>query len=422
MENLDEIDFFTDTSIVSNSWPYYEHLRAKGPVVRLPTHHNVVAVTGYKEGLAVFRDEENFSSVIAPNGPLPPLPFAPEGDDITDQIERHRHEIPFGDLIATQDPPTHTRLKPIMMGMITPRRLKENEEAMWGFADRQMDTFLHRGSFEAIADYAHPFSGQVIGDLLGVPSEDHDKIQIVRPSIPGQVGVGGGENANDIFHPTHSYFAQRLEERRRDPRPDVLGNLAQVRYADGSLPAVADVVKVAGSIYGAAQGTVTRLMATTLRYVAEDCELQEKIRNRPELIPALVEEALRLEGSTKSEFRLVKRSTKVGDLELKAGMIVMLLIHAMNRDPTRFENPNELNLERRNMREHIAFGRGIHACVGAPLARAEAVITLQRFMDRTGDIRIDEAKHGPAGARRYDYMPSYLMHGLDHLHLTFTMV
>src|SRR4051812_33001879 len=116
MNALDQIDFFSDKALVSNALPYYEHLRAKGPVVRLSTHTNVVAVTGYDEGLAVFRDEENFSAVVAANGPLLPLPFTPDGEDITEQIERHRHQIPFGDLLVTQDPPAHTRLKPLLMG------------------------------------------------------------------------------------------------------------------------------------------------------------------------------------------------------------------------------------------------------------------------------------------------------------------
>ena len=419
MNALDQVDFFSDKALVSNALPFYEHLRSKGPVVRLSSHSNVVAVTGYDEGLAVFRDEENFSAVVAANGPLPPLPFTPEGEDITEQIERHRQEIPFGDLLVTQDPPIHTRLKPLLMGMITPKRLKENEAAMWEIADRQIDTFLGRGSCEVIADYAWPFSGYVIGELLGVPPEDFAKLQIVRPSIPGQIGVGGGSNGTNIFHPTHGYFAERIEERRRAPTPDVLGGLAEVRYADGALPPIENVVKVAGFLFGAAQGTTARLIATTLRRVAENAELQQRLRSNRQLIPDLVEEALRLEGSTKTDFRLAKRRTKVGDIEVEPGTIVMLLIHAMNRDPAKFSDPNQFDMERRNLRDHLAFGRGIHACAGAPLARAEAKVTLERFLARASDIRIDEAKHGPPDAREYEYLPTYLMYGLDNLHLTF---
>jgi cytochrome P450 len=121
----------------------------------------------------------------------------------------------------------------------------------------------------------------------------------------------------------------------------------------------------------------------------------------------------------KSSFRLTKVPVKVGDLEVPPGTTLMMLISAMNRDPKRFESPAELRLDRKNAREHLAFGRGIHSCAGAPLARAEAKVTLERLFDRTSDIRIDETRHGPAGARRFEYEPNYIIRGMKALHLVF---
>src|SRR5262245_60023247 len=103
MNNVLEVDFFADVAVAANPYDYFERLRAEGPVVRMPGR-NVVAVTGFEEGLAVFRDEERFSAVVAANGPLPPLPFTPEGDDISEQIERFRPQIPLADMIVTLDP------------------------------------------------------------------------------------------------------------------------------------------------------------------------------------------------------------------------------------------------------------------------------------------------------------------------------
>jgi cytochrome P450 len=156
-----------------------------------------------------------------------------------------------------------------------------------------------------------------------------------------------------------------------------------------------------------------------LRFLAEDPELQRWLRAERQLIPEFVEEVLRLEGTVKSSFRLAKVPVKVGDVEVPPGTTLMMLISAMNRDPKRFEAPAELRLDRKNVRDHLAFGRGIHSCAGAPLARAEARVTLERLFERTSDIRIDETRHGPASARRLEYEPNYIIRGLKELHLVF---
>jgi cytochrome P450 len=183
----------------------------------------------------------------------------------------------------------------------------------------------------------------------------------------------------------------------------VLTNLAQAKYPDGSIPTVIDVVTIAAFLFGAGQDTTVRLLAASLRFLAEDPELQQRLRKERNRIPDFIEEVMRLEGPVKSDYRLVRRPVKIGDVDAKPGMTVMLLLGAINRDPRRFERPHELVLDRKNAREHLGFGRGIHACVGAPLARAETRISLERLFDRTSDIRIDEQKHGAAGARRFEY-------------------
>lgn len=122
---------------------------------------------------------------------------------------------------------------------------------------------------------------------------------------------------------------------------------------------------------------------------------------------------------TKVDFRLVRHTTELGGVHLPAGTIVMLCLGAANRDPRKFEDPHEFRPDRKNVREHIAFGRGIHTCAGAPLARVEGQITVRRLLDRMGEIRIDESLHGPAAQRNYAYEPTFLLRGLTELHIEF---
>jgi cytochrome P450 len=129
---------------------------------------------------------------------------------------------------------------------------------------------------------------------------------------------------------------------------------------------------------------------------------------------------LRYESPVKGDFRLARRSTTVGGVDIPAGTTVMLLNGAANRDAARFENPDQFVLERQNARQHMAFGRGVHSCPGGPLARAEARVSVERLLDRLGDIRISEEHHGPAQARRYRYVPTFVLRGLTELHLDFS--
>jgi cytochrome P450 len=146
------------------------------------------------------------------------------------------------------------------------------------------------------------------------------------------------------------------------------------------------------------------------------------LRADRKLNPNFVEECLRLEAPVKGDFRLAKVPLDIAAVHIPAGTQVMVLNAALNRDPRKFENPNVLDPRRANARTHVAFGRGPHTCPGAPLARAESVVAFNRLFDRTSDIRISEDHHGPAGARRYDYVPTFILRGLTNLHIEFDPV
>lgn len=419
--DFDSTDFFTDGSVVNDPYPYFEHLRARCPVHR-ESHHGVVAVTGYDEAVRVYRDHETFSSCNSVTGPFPGLPAEPEGDDIGQLIEQVREQLPMSEHMVTMDPPLHTAHRALLARLLTPRRLKENEEFMWRLADRQIDEFAARGRVELLREYAQPFALLVIADLLGVPEEFHEPFRVrlglqkVGSLVPDEAVSG---NALEFLE---EQFGSFVRERRREPRADVLTALATATFPDGSTPDVTDVVRVATFLFAAGQETTARLLSSVLLVLAEHPDLQALLREDRSLIPAFVEETLRLESPVKSDFRLVRRSTTLHGVDLPAGTTVMLLNGAVNRDPARFEEPDRFRIDRPNAREHLAFGRGVHACPGSPLARVEARVSVERLLDRMADIHLDEAEHGPVSDRRLSYEPTYILRGLTALHLAYTPV
>jgi cytochrome P450 len=422
VRDFETIDFFRDDGMVADPYPYFAALRSECPVWREP-HHDVVMITGYDEAIQVYNDTETFSSCLSVTGPFPGFPVPLEGDDISDIIEEHREALPMSDQLPTLDPPVHTAHRGLLMRLITPKRLKENEASMWQMADGLLDGFLAGGEGDYVKGFAGPFTMLVIADLLGVPEEDRDEFAVALHQSPGAGGGIGGTGEESLGHSPLEYLYRRfgdyIEDRRREPRDDVLTGLATATFPDGSTPEVIDVVRVAANLFAAGQETTVRLLGSALKAIAERPDLQALLRSEPGRIPNFVEETLRIESPVKGDFRLARVPATVGGVALPAGTIVMVLNGAAGRDPSHFEDPDTLDPARANARQHLAFGRGIHTCPGAPLARAEGRVAIERLLDRTTDIRISEAEHGPPEARRYTYVPTFILRGLTKLHLEF---
>ena len=227
-----------------------------------------------------------------------------------------------------------------------------------------------------------------------------------------------GHNTLEVFY---DYFSEKIAERRELPRGDVLTGMAQSLFPDGSVPEPIEVARIASNLFAAGQETTVRLIATALRRIAEEPQTQAELRANRDLIPRFIEEVLRTEGPILGEYRLAIKTTDLGGVHIPAGTQIFLSNGAANRDPRQFECPAEFRPTRENVRRHIAFGHGIHTCPGAPLARSETRITVERLLERTTDIRINEEAHGPAGSRSYDYMKTHMFHGINTLHLDFTV-
>lgn len=422
-------DFFRSDRFINDPYAYFDYLRDQSPVVREP-HQGIVMVTGYNEALEVYNDPARFSSCMSTTGPFAgcPIPLAGrENDDISGLIEEYRDQTPFSDQLPTMDPPEHTAHRALLMSLITPKRLKENEDFMWKLADEQIDTFLSRGACEFMDAFAQPFAVLVVSDLLGVPPEDRVEfrkhlIRVEQESGGAVVGGTDGEVTHGPLVFLYDKFSAYIEDRRRNPREDVLTGLAKATFPGGGVPEPIEVARVAANLFSAGQETTVRLLSYAFKVIGERPDIQQRLRADRSLIPNFVEECLRIEGPVKGDFRLAKKPTSLGGVDIPAGTFLYISNSAANRDSRKFENPGEFELDRKNARLHVAFGAGRHACPGAPLARAETVVALNRMFDRTSDIRIDEKVHGPAGARRYSYLPTFILRGLTHIAIEFDPV
>lgn len=418
MTDVDEINFFRSGAVLKDPYPYYEQLRSRCPVHR-ESHEGVVMVTGYEEALAVYHDVDTFSSANSVTGPFPGFSIPLQGDDVTDQIEAQRETLPFSDQLPTFDPPKHTAHRGLTLRLLTPGRLRESEPAIWSLADRQIDEFIDAGSYELIGGFASPFAMLVIAELLGVPPEDQPDFR-ARLATTSGLGTGQGDPmAHTPLEFLYDKFTEYVQDRRREPRDDVMTRLALARFPDGSTPEVIDVVRVAANLFAAGQETTVRMLGSAFRLIAERADLQQWLRADHGRIPNFIEEVLRVESPIKGDFRVARVPTTVGSVDIAAGTTVMVLNGAANRDPRKFECPADFEPERANAREHLAFGHGIHFCPGAPLARVEGRTAVQRILERTADIRVAEDQHGPPDARRYRYMPTFMLRGLQALHVEF---
>jgi cytochrome P450 len=423
MQKLEERDYFTDYEILKEPYAFFEAVREHGPVYAIPGRDYLV-VTGFKEAVEILNNHQDFSAIIGVAGAAAKLPFEPQGSDISEQVEAHRLEFLGGDQLVNLDDLPHTHARSLLTSLFTPSRLKANEEFIAAYSDQMIRKVVAKGQTEMIKEIATPFVTMVIADLLGVPQADRQFFMDVIAAAPPPGSLD--ESQNNFDDPNHpmvvmgTHFYGYVTDRRENPRDDILSELSNAKFPDGTTPDAIDIVKMAVFLFGAGQDTSAKLLGNCLRHVVDTPGLQDRIRQDPTLIPQFVEEVLRLEGSTKQTARLARRDTKIGDRDVPAGTKILLALSAANRDPERWEDPQALILDRPRIKEHVAFGRGKHVCAGAPLARVEVRVLLEKLFEYTSNIDFDAEKHGPPGNRNFEYEPSFIIRGLEELHLKLT--
>jgi cytochrome P450 len=383
-------------------------------------------------------DTEHFSSINAVGGPLPPLPFEPEGDDITDQLEAHRRKIPFADQVVTEQGARHLNLRSIVSTLFTPSRLKALEHSLRQTSDDLIDEFAASGKVDLVGQYGGPYATLVIADLLGIPEANRRRYRdLLQNSIPSEMNASPEDMMDnpiavvgkDLFglitrrrlmnKVPLRWFKGLFGYKAPDGQDDILTDLALAKFPDGTQPTLIDLTALGAFLFGAGQDTTNRLLANGFRVIATRPDVQQELRDNPKRIPDFIEELLRFDGSVKSGGRMCQKTITLGGIEVKAGTTILLSHMAANRDPKRFANPDHFDMNRPKIKEHVAFGRGAHTCIGAPLARREVAVSIERLLARMGNIRLSEAHHGPEGARHFHYEPTYILRAMHDLHLEF---
>jgi cytochrome P450 len=421
MKSLAERDYFTDYEIAKEPYAFFEALREHGPVYQ-PPGRDYYVVTGFDQALEVLRNHNDFSAIIGLQGAGEPLPFTPAGSDITGQIEAHRKEIIGGDQVVNLDDNPHTNLRALINTLFVPSRLKASEAFIADYSDMMVRQAVGNGGVELIQTIATPFVTVVVADLLGVPVEDRQMFMDAIAKAPPPGNLDGNNEIAGEDHPfivMGSYFAGYIQDRLANPQDDILTELAQAMYPDGTKPEMMDIVQLGMFMFGAGQDTSAKLLGNAMKFIATEPGLQEQLRADPKLISDLLEEVLRLEGSTKQTARLARKDTRIGDVKIPAGTKILLSLSAANRDPRRWPEPDKLILKRPKIKEHVGFGRGKHVCAGAPLARVEVRVILEKFLEYTSSIELDREAH-PNGVADLSYEPSFIIRGLAKLHLKLT--
>jgi cytochrome P450 len=418
MSDLATRDYTEDLEILRDPYPFFEAIRRPGGVFH-DAERDIYYVTGFDEAVGVLLDHETFSSNIAVHGPKHLPTFGGTKEQIREQLAEFRSQNAVAELLVNYDGLEHSNVRGLLDKLFTPSRLKANEEYMTRLADSMVAEALALGKAEMVKSFSAKYVTLVIADLLGVPDADRDTFRDVIDK-----GPPAGNMNQDDERPPHAtleflggYFFNYINERRERDMGDVMSELAHARFPDGTLPDLFEVVKASMFLFAAGQDTSAKLVANSLLYLCENPAMQDRLRANPGEVPSFIEEMLRLEGSTKATFRLALEDAMVGDTLIPAGKALVVGLAAGNRDPGKWDDPLDFRLDRAGIRQHLAFGRGKHTCIGAALARAEVIVLLRSLLRATSAIRIDETQHGPPGARRLSYEPSYIIRGLDALHL-----
>jgi cytochrome P450 len=423
MSRLEDRDFFTDPEILLDPYEYFEAIRVHGPIYR-PEDKDYLIVTGFEEALEILRNSTDFSSSIALQGAAHPLTFEPKGSDISAQLDDHRSDIIGHDLLVNLDGTAHTNLRALVNRLFVPRRLKANEEYMTELSESMIRDAVAKGECELIQEIATPFVTAVVADLLGVPKDDRQFFMdlILAAPPPGSLNSEENDYRTDD-HPMAimgRYFASYIQDRIDNPREDIMSELAHATYPDGTKPQLLELVNLSTFMFGAGQDTSAKLIGNAMRYVVDVPGLQAKLRDDPSLIPLLLEEVLRLEGSSKVTARLAICDTAVSGVRIPAGTKIAIALAAISRDPRRWDDPHAFVLDRPRIREHLSFGRGAHTCAGAPLARAEVRILFEKLFEYTSHITLDEERHGTTQHRKLRFEPSFIVRGLSDLKVNLT--
>jgi cytochrome P450 len=354
-----------DPNLRANPYPIYRQLLAAG-TMRLEHPRPLAIVSRYAEVERVVRDHESFSSERTGQIAFQGLNLAPGAKNL-----------------LNSDPPLHSRLRRLLAGDFSPRRI----QALTPFIDetigRLLDQIEAKGQFDAVADLANQLPVRVIASLLGIEVERHAEFKRWSDAIISSSGIDPSlprpESALAAAASIRGLFADAIEQRRRAPGTDLVSALVAVNQADQLEPE--ELMSFLILLLLAGNETTTSLIGNGLLALGRHREQLDRLRADASLIGAAIEEVLRYDPPVQGTVRKVNHQIKLGKVELRPDDMVLLLLAAANRDPAQFTDPDRFNIER-SPNPHLSFGAGIHYCLGAPLARLEAARAIGALLQR----------------------------------------
>jgi cytochrome P450 len=319
--------------------------------------------------------------------------------------------------MVTNDPPSHTRYRKMVDYAFTPKRVRVLKPSMDEIVNMLIDGFIDRGRVELIHEFAVPVPLYVIADQLGVPRDDAPKFKIWSDASVAPLGLmltddEWIDSATKLLE-FQRYFVAALDERRQNPRDDLLSALLEVRDDEGKPLDNGELLSIISQVLVAGNETTTNSIAAGMTLLIDNPDQQKMLRDDASRIPTFVEETLRLESAVQGLFRVVKQDTELGGYAIPQGARVMLRYAAANRDAAKFGCPHQLDVERSNAGAHLAFGAGIHHCLGAQLARYEMIAAFQAIL-----ARMDNLAYAPSG-NSFQHHPHLCLRGLKELWITF---
>jgi cytochrome P450 len=361
-------------------YPVYALARREQPVFHAPAY-DLWVVTRHEDVLEVLRDHETYSSTGALKSS--PEPFPPE---VREVLAEGWPDMPF---IIEIDPPLHDRIRGLVTKAFTPRRIAELEPRIAEIAAELVDGLAADGRADIVERFAWPLPLRVLGELLGLPRDDLPRLHewgtdwlLLQQPGPLERRV---EHARGLVA-MQRYFVGALEEREREPRDDLMGALVARRAESDPPLTIPEVAGLPLDLMVAGHVTVTRALGSALDLLFRRPELRGQLLD-PETAPRAIEEVLRLESPAQGLFRRTAREVELGGVTLPAGARVMVHFGSANRDERVFAAPEELEPGREELGRHVAFGKGIHFCIGAPLARLELRIALPLLLERLPGLR-----------------------------------
>jgi cytochrome P450 len=353
------IDLFAP-EVRRNPWAVYEQLRAESPVLHVPPPFNGWMVFDYETVKWIMTDHASFSSRI----PAPNFSF-----------------------IFT-DPPEHTRLRTLISSAFTPRVIADLEPAIREISRELLDSAIAAGGMDFAADFSAPLAMRVIAGMLGIATEDWPRYKRWNDKILGLTFTrSGGEQAQQAMRDFHevtgemsAYLAETVIARRKSRNSDLLTRLLEAEV-DGARLTHEEILAFFRLLMFAGQETTTNLLNNAVLCFLEHPDQLSRLRQAPQLLPSAIEEVLRYRSPFQWMMRTSLRAVEVHGTAIPKGAFVLPVVGAANRDPQRFPHPDRFDIAR-DPNRHVAFGHGIHFCLGAALARLEARIALSDLLSR----------------------------------------